>query len=45
MAGLAGIYDVLGANGCYGQMLWADLDAGTDILVITVNLEKLYQHL
>ncbi|MBQ8674392.1 MAG: RagB/SusD family nutrient uptake outer membrane protein [Bacteroides sp.] len=33
MAGLAGVYDALGALGCYGQNLWADLDAGTDIMV------------
>lgn len=33
MAGLAGIYDVLGSIGCYGQNLWGDLDAGTDIMV------------
>lgn len=32
-AGLAGVYDALGAIGCYGQNLWADLDAGTDIMV------------
>lgn len=42
MAGLAGIYDVLGANGCYGQMLWADLDAGTDILVYNREFGKDY---
>lgn len=33
MAGLAGIYDMLGNAGTYGQNLWGDLDAGTDILV------------
>lgn len=32
-AGLAGVYDALGAYGCYGQNLWADLDGGTDIMV------------
>lgn len=33
MAGLAGIYDKLGAEGTYALNLWGDLDAGTDILV------------
>lgn len=33
MAGLAGVYDALGARGCYGQNLWANLDGGTDIMV------------
>lgn len=33
MAGLAGIYDILGKSALYGQNLWADLDAGTDIMV------------
>lgn len=33
MAGLTGVYDKLGAVGIYGQNLWADLDAGTDICV------------
>lgn len=33
MSGLAGVYDVLGSYGCYGQNLWADLDGGTDIMV------------
>lgn len=33
MAGLAGIYDILGNSALYGQNLWADLDAGTDIMV------------
>lgn len=33
LAGLYGVYDKLQANGAYGQNLWADLDAGTDILV------------
>lgn len=33
MAGLAGVYDALTSTGAYGQNLWADLDAGTDILV------------
>lgn len=42
VAGLAGVYDVLGANGCYGQMLWADLDAGTDILVYNREFGKDY---
>lgn len=33
MSGLAGIYDMLGTSGLYGQNLWGDLDAGTDIMV------------
>lgn len=33
MAGLTGIYDVLGKSALYGQNLWGDLDAGTDIMV------------
>lgn len=33
MAGLAGVYDVLGNSAVYGQYLWGDLDSGTDILV------------
>lgn len=33
MSGLAGIYDVLGNTAVYGQYLWGDLDAGTDIMV------------
>lgn len=33
MAGLAGIYDILGNSALYGQNLWGDLDAGTDIMV------------
>lgn len=33
MSGLAGIYDVLGSAALYGQYLWGDLDAGTDIMV------------
>ena len=37
MAGLAGIYDALTATGAYGQNLWGDLDAGTDILVYNRN--------
>lgn len=42
IAGLAGIYDVLGAQGCYGENLWSDLDAGTDILVYNRNYGKDY---
>lgn len=42
MAGLAGIYDKLGAEGTYGLNLWADLDAGTDILVYNRNYGKDY---
>ena len=37
MAGLAGVYDALTAAGAYGQNLWGDLDAGTDILVYNRN--------
>lgn len=33
MAGLTGIYDILGNSALYGQNLWSDLDAGTDIMV------------
>ncbi len=33
MAGLTGVYDILGSNALYGQHLWGDLDAGTDIMV------------
>lgn len=32
-AGLAGVYDALTTAGTYGQNLWGDLDAGSDILV------------
>ena len=42
MAGLTGVYDALGALGCYGQNLWADLDAGTDILVYNRSYGKNY---
>ena len=42
MAGLAGVYDVLGSLGCYGQNLWADLDAGTDIMVYNRSYGKDY---
>lgn len=42
MAGLAGVYDVLGAIGCYGQNLWGDLDAGTDIMVYNRHYGKDY---
>ena len=37
MAGLAGVYDALTSTGAYGQNLWGDLDAGTDILVYNRN--------
>lgn len=33
LAGLYGVYDKLQSRGAYGENLWADLDAGTDILV------------
>lgn len=42
LAGLMGVYDALGAVGCYGQNLWADLDAGTDILVYNRSYGKDY---
>lgn len=42
LAGLAGVYDALGAQGCYGQNLWSDLDAGTDILVYNRSYGKDY---
>ena len=42
MAGLAGVYDVLGSLGCYGQNLWADLDADTDIMVYNRSYGKDY---
>ena len=42
LAGLAGVYDALGAIGCYGQNLWADLDAGTDIMVYNREYGKDY---
>mgnify|MGYP000091317504 CR=1 FL=1 len=42
MAGLAGVYDVLTTQGCYGQNLWGDLDAGTDILVYNRSYGKDY---
>lgn len=40
MAGLAGVYDALGNEGCYGRTLWADMDAGTDIMVYNREAEK-----
>lgn len=42
MAGLTGIYDKLGADGTYGQNIWADLDAGTDILTYNREYGKDY---
>ena len=42
MAGLTGVYDALASLGCYGQNLWGDLDAGTDILVYNRNYGKDY---
>lgn len=42
LAGLMGVYDVLGAVGCYGENLWSDLDAGTDILVYNRSYGKDY---
>lgn len=42
MAGLTGIYDVLGTSGLYGQNLWADLDAGTDIMYYNRDYGKDY---
>lgn len=44
MSGLAGIYDVLGDNAVYGQNLWGDLDAGTDILVYNRSYGMNYQY-
>lgn len=41
-AGLAGVYEALGSIGCYGQNLWADLDAGTDIMVYNREYGKTY---
>ena len=40
MSGLAGVYDILGYAGTYGQYLWGDLDAGTDILVYNRSYGK-----
>ena len=40
MSGLAGVYDVLGYAGTYGQYLWGDLDSGTDILVYNRSYGK-----
>ena len=40
MAGLAGVYDILGSEGCYGRTLWGDMDAGTDIMVYNRPAEK-----
>ena len=40
MSGLAGVYDVLGYAGAYGQYLWGDLDSGTDILVYNRSYGK-----
>ncbi|MBB4043645.1 RagB/SusD family nutrient uptake outer membrane protein [Bacteroides reticulotermitis] len=42
MAGLAGIYDKLGAKGTYGLNIWGDLDAGTDIMVYNREYGKKY---
>lgn len=33
LAGLSGVYDKLTAGGVYGQNLWGELDAGTDVTV------------
>lgn len=33
LVGLTGVYDKLGALGVYGENVWCDLDAGTDIVV------------
>lgn len=40
MAGLTGVYDKLGSLGIYGENIWCDLDAGTDILVYSANYNK-----
>lgn len=42
MAGLTGIYDILGNSALYGQNLWADLDAGTDIMYYNRDYGKDY---
>ena len=42
MAGLAGVYDILGSSDLYGQNLWGDLDAGTDIMVYNREYGKDY---
>lgn len=42
MAGLAGVYDILGSSSLYGQNLWGDLDAGTDIMVYNRDYGKNY---
>ena len=40
MAGLAGIYDRLGAEGVYGLNIWGELDAGTDLTVYRADYNK-----
>ena len=45
MAGLAGIYDMLGSSSLYGQNLWGDLDAGTDIMVYNRDYGKDYLYI
>lgn len=42
LAGLTGIYDILGNSALYGQNLWGDLDAGTDIMVYNRDYGKDY---
>lgn len=42
MAGLTGVYDILGNSALYGQNLWADLDAGTDIMYYNRDYGKDY---
>lgn len=42
MAGLTGVYDILGNSALYGQNLWGDLDAGTDIMVYNRDYGKDY---
>ncbi len=44
MSGLAGIYDILGNSAVYGQNLWGDLDAGTDIMVYNRSYGMDYQY-
>lgn len=40
LAGLYGVYDVLGSAGVYGSYIWGALDAGTDILVYNRSYGK-----
>lgn len=44
MAGLAGVYEVLGSQGLYGLNLWGDLEAGTDIMTYNRAYGIAYQY-